>query len=606
MITIDFETYAIDGNTSFKPPIPVGVAIKKANAKGRYYGWGHPTKNNTTYEKARAELLKVWPKDILFHHSKFDVSVAIAYMDLPMPAPRKIHDTQYLLFLNDPYSQNLSLKPSAERLLDWAPEEQDALTDWIMAHTDCPSRRESGAWIAYAPGDIVGTYAIGDVDRTKALYDLLMPLIREREMEEAYQREQDLMPITYYSERKGVRVNTERLGEDLKTYEGALIKVENRLLKMLNVKELEFSKNERVADALEAAGLVKPEDWVLTPTGRRSTSKDNFPKAIKDAKLLALLRYRGAMAGCLQTFARPWHELASEDGRLHTTWNQVRTHEKDATNKDSKGSRTGRLSASKPSLMNVTNELKIVVPRGLPAPPLMRRYLLPEDGHVWLKRDFSGQEVRILAHFEDGTLMEAYVSNPNLDPHQMALEMIATLTGVAHTRKDVKITAFSIVYGSGNASLAEQLGCALHEAAGIKAGYYKALPGVKKLQKLVSGRGRAGKSIRTWGGREYYTEPPKIIRGRKMDFSYKLLNYLIQGSAADQTKQCVIDWDADRPADNVFMATVHDEINISVPADDWERSMKVLKEVMDQDLFDVPMRSEGFYGPNWFDMEACA
>ena len=53
------------------------------------------------------------------------------------------------------------------------------------------------------------------------------------------------------------------------------------------------------------------------------------------------------------------------------------------------------------------------------------------------------------------------------------------------------------------------------------------------------------------------------------------------------------------------MATVHDEINISAPIETWEHDMSVLRKYMNQDLFDAPMQSEGFYGPNWYDITEC-
>lgn len=602
MITIDFETHPIEGNTSVSPPVPVGVAIKCGSQSSKYHAWGHPTNNNTTYEKARAELARAWESDddLLFHNAKFDVSVAIAHMDLPMPHWERINDTMYLLFFNDPYSTNLSLKPNAEALLDLPPDEQEDLFRWIVNHCPVRTAKETGAWIFAAPGDLVGKYAEGDTDRTYLLYEKLWPSIESRLMVPAYRREQRIMPIAYYSEKRGVRVDVEKLATDLEKYETALLKCESMIMKKLKVKELDFGKKDELANAIEAAGFI--DQWVLTPTGRRSTAKDALERSITNPDILHLLRYRGALAGCLQTFARPWFELAQSDGRIHTSWNQVRSHASDS--KDSRGSRTGRFSASKPSLMNVTNEHTIAIPDGLPPPPLMREYLLPEEGHVWLKRDFSSQEVRILAHFEDGALMEAYRENPRLDPHQTGREKIAEITSVTYPRKDVKITGFSIIYGSGVPSLAEQLGRPREEAKAIKDAYLAAFPGIKMLQTNVSNRGRSGKSIRTWGGREYYVEPPKIINGKKMDFSYKLLNYLIQGSAADQTKQCLCDWDERRAPDDVFLATVHDELNISAPAEDWQTSMRVLQECMDQDLFDTPMRSEGFVGPNWYAVEA--
>tara|TARA_R110002020_G_scaffold58106_2_gene159508 strand:- start:10585 stop:12429 length:1845 start_codon:yes stop_codon:yes gene_type:complete len=605
--TVDFETEPFhEGfNMSLKPPKPVGVSIKRGNRPSDYYAWGHPSENNCTWEEAKKALDDIWHAPLLFHNAKFDLAVAISHMGLPMPENHTwIHDTMYLLFLNDPYSTSLGLKPSAEALLDMPPLEQQELTAWIVNNTPCPNEKHAGAYIALAPGELVGKYAKGDTDRTYALWIKLYPEMRNKEMGLAYNREQLLMPITYYSEVRGVRVDTELLQSDLDHYENTLHKSECILRKKLG-ENVNFNKGAEVADALEKARIVDPKDWLLTPTGKRSTSKESLEHAIgkNDGEVLDLLTYRSALASALQTFARPWNELASYDGRIHTTWNQVRTYDDGKT--DSRGSRTGRLSASKPSLMNVTNEIKIAVPDGLPPPPLMRKYLLPEEGHYWLKRDFSGQEIRVLAHFEQGSLMQAYTDNPNLDPHEKARQMVADITGKEFSRKDIKITAFGIIYGSGVRALSQQLGRSVQEASLIKEGFLRAMPGIKKLQRSTSDKGRSGKCILTWGGRMYYTEPSKIIRGQKMDFSYKLLNYLIQGSSADQTKECIINWNFNKPEHDTFLATVHDEINISAPIDTWKDSMRHLKCHMNMDMFDVPMRSEGFYGANWFNLSSC-
>jgi DNA polymerase I-like protein with 3'-5' exonuclease and polymerase domains len=86
--------------------------------------------------------------------------------------------------------------------------------------------------------------------------------------------------------------------------------------------------------------------------------------------------------------------------------------------------------------------------------------------------------------------------------------------------------------------------------------------------------------------------------------SYKLLNYLIQGSAADQTKQSIIDWHYDiRKPSDIFLATVHDENNIAAPLEDLAPAMYRLRTAMDMDRFDVPFRSEGFAGPNWQEIQ---
>jgi DNA polymerase I-like protein with 3'-5' exonuclease and polymerase domains len=134
------------------------------------------------------------------------------------------------------------------------------------------------------------------------------------------------------------------------------------------------------------------------------------------------------------------------------------------------------------------------------------------------------------------------------------------------------------------------------DAATTRSSYLQAMPAVGKLQRITKRRGYEGRPIRTFGGRNYLTEPPS--NGRT--YEYKLLNYLIQGSAADQTKQVLCDWYHDvRRGGEYLLTQVYDEINIS-SAD--ESSMQRLKDVMEQPLLDTPMLTEGFIGDNWGDV----
>ena len=599
MIVLDWETTGIEGNPIVNPPDPVGLAYWVPGQKPDYLAWGHPEGNNIDRAEGLAYAQKLFNsgQPQLFHNAPFDLAVADKVFGRKWRRDNwsRYHDTQYLLFLDDPYASTLSLKPSAARYLGMDPLEQDAVKEWVLRYVAEATEKEWGAYISRAPGDLVGKYAVGDVVRTKRLFDLLMPKIIEEGMEAAYNRERQLMPILYESSRKGIRVNVEKMKGDYESYIVSHKKSANHIRDILKSPSLDFSKRGDLANALDSAGYVT--DWSYTPTGRKSTSKKTLK--INDPEVANLIAYHAAMATCLGTFMGPWLNLSKHDGRLHTSWNQVRTVER-----DSRGTQTGRLSSNGPNFQNVPNEYDTLAPLGYPNLPYMRQYLLPEEGHLWLKRDFSSQEVRILAHFEDGQLCEAYRTNPDLDPHQMARDMILQMRGVDYPRKSIKITGFSIIYGSGVPGLMMQLNSDNYaETANIKAAYLDAMPGVRDLQKEISNVGRSGGSIRTWGGRRYYCEPPKIIDGRTRTFEYKLLNYLIQGSAADQTKQSIIDWEQRRSSDTVFLATVHDEINISAPKDDIERQMSILREEMNKPRMDVPFTSEGFVGPNWFDIE---
>src|SRR5210317_1199579 len=168
---IDFETFGIEDRPEY-PPEPVGVAIQTPRGKKSYLAWGHPSENNCTKGHARRQLLQIWNKPLLFHNAAFDMEVAETHLDLPIPL--KWDDTLLLAFLCDPRRISLSLKPMAEQILNMPPEEQEELKDWVINNYMKPNglRKESqwGAYIAYAPGKLVGKYAVGDVDRTAKLY----------------------------------------------------------------------------------------------------------------------------------------------------------------------------------------------------------------------------------------------------------------------------------------------------------------------------------------------------------------------------------------------------------------------------------------------------
>ena len=585
-VTVDFETEAIDGNPVHTPPIPVGVAIYVPGKEPRYLAWGHPTGNNCTREEAVQALRAVWDGPLLFHNAPFDLSVAFKHLGLPWPSnPLDVHDTMYLVFLKDPYARTFSLKPSAERYLDMPPSERDDVRDWVLAHVPGATSKSWGAHISKAPGELVGKYAIGDVVRTYQLFKKLLPEVPLA----PYQREQWLMPVMCEASRRGIHIDRERLAEDLEDFKIGRTRATNAIFSLLG-QDFNLDSDRELANVLDQVGAV--ESWVYTEKGARSVARKNLHLKPEFGELTKLLSYRGMMNTCIGTFAEPWLLLSEGDGKVHPEWNQVRG---DRNYADPNGTRTGRLSCSNPNFQNVPDASEIYVPPGYPALPKMRGYVIPPEGHLWLKRDFSAQEMRIMAHFAEGKLFEAYQKDPDVDPHEMVSGIIKELLGLEMHRKKVKITGFGIMYGRGITNLAGALEVAYEEGARMQQAYFTALPEVKTLSAAIKRRGKSGGVITTWGGREYPREPHP-----ERDLSYKLLNYLIQGSAADQTKQAIIDWHYGiRKDTDIFLSTVHDENNIAAPVDDKAGAMMRLRLAMDKDRFDVPFRSEGFAGTTW-------
>lgn len=636
-IVLDFETEPIEERPHGYPPEPVSCSLWLPEWRApRFFAWGHHTgRNNCSKTDAARHLKSAYQATseatpLLCHNAKFDLDVARDWFDLELPPWHCWHDTMFLLFLEDPHQRALGLKPSAQRLLDMPPGERDTVQEWILEHKKqleadfphlatvgaTPKERggikpsTAGAFIAYAPPEIVGPYANGDTLRTKKLFELLHHRVTaERGMKEAYDRERRFMPIILNNEHEGICTDDVALERDLKTYEAAQKTVDDWLRKTLKAPSLDFNKDRQVAEALDKAGAVT--EWNLTATGQLSVSKTNLKQRhFKDPKVGAAYSYRQRCATVLETFIRPWLHY-SHEGRMHTTWNQVRQSKSAA---DTGGTRTGRPSSDTPNFLNMPKPFKeggvseYVFPahiRGLPQLPRVRSYILPDEPGHWVgRRDFNQQELRLLAHFEDGDLLHAYLADPRLDVHEFTRASIESLIGLDVGRPVTKTLNFGYIYGQGLGSLAEKLDKAVDDVKAIRNAQMAALPGLDKLSKDIKARVKQGLPIITWGGREYFCEEPVYSEkhGRWFTFDYKLLNYLIQGSAADVTKESIIRY-MDVRKDGRFILTVYDENNISAHKKALKPEMLRLREAMMSIELDVPLMSDGEWGPSLGSLE---
>lgn len=630
--TIDFETDKIQPRPLY-PPVPVGVSIKEWGKKAVYYAWGHATDNNCTKARALAALRQVWytSDGLLFQNGRFDLDVAEVHLGLKPPTWDRVHDTLLLLFLHDPHAKELGLKPSAARILGMPAEERDAVADWLVANqpvagiritnsTSGQAKYPFGAYLAYAPGNsVVGPYANGDSIRTERLFAKLWPSIVERGMRRAYDRERQLSPILLDMERRGVRVDVERLRADVRRYTAWREKIALWLRKRLGVgPEVNLGSNDQLLAALQAKGLVDISVMGMTDGGKKGIPKVKMDKAameagVTDKLLAAVLKYDSQLQTCLKTFMEPWLATAEASGGLiYTAWHAVRSDRKG-------GARTGRF-ASSPNFQNLPKEFAAIwahqeaallkalrkgLPKcpwsDLPDLPLCRGYIIPhEKGHVLGGRDYSQQEPRILAHFEDGELLAQYLANPWIDYHDNAKEHLERLFRRPFQRRPVKNINLGIIYGEGIAALALKNGESYNDTKALKEAIYAMYPGLKTMYGDMRARAKAKTPIHTWGGREYYCEPAALINGRIVEFDYKLVNVLVQGSAADCTKEAMIRYYAIKPAHHHLILTVHDELLLSLPAAELVWGLKLLQDAMESIEFDVPMLTEGEWSAaNW-------
>ena len=414
-------------------------------------------------------------------------------------------------------------------------------------------------------------------------------------MQRAYLNELKLMPHIHAMEKRGVCVDIPALTKDVDFYFGKLEELDEQICAKVG-RTVDVDTNSALADAIEAAGLSK--GFASTSTGKRSTAKDSLIGAIADPELLGHLLVRGSIATCLRTFMHPWLLQTQQHGKLFIRWNQIRNY-------SDTGARTGRISSS-PNLQNVPvmwegllAQLAAISYAPAFALPSVRRYLIPKPGHIFIGRDYSAQEMKLLAHFTDGGLLESLKTNPGKDIHLIA----ADIAGI--TRKVAKTLGFAVLYGAGVGRIAESLNIGVSEATAIKKRYLTALPEIKLFQAGLTNIGKSGGFIETLGGRQYYVQAPALVAGVFRTFEYKLTNYKIQGSAADQTKEAMCAY-CEAPGSGELVLSVHDQLVIQAPLGDIANERARLERAVNgafQNVLKYEIRSDESMGLNFGSME---
>ena len=625
---IDFETHAIGKRPAY-PPIPVGVAIDEPGQRPVYLAVGHPTGNNATKGEMIKRLQSIWRSgaQVLGHHMKFDLDVAETHLGSTMLPWHRIEDTLLLAFLHNPHAATLALKPLAEELVGIKPTARNALQTWILENV--PEARSApktwGAYIALAPGDLVGKYAIADVTMTRRLYAVLRPLVLcDATVRVAYDRERRLIGPLLRMERRGVPLATKRLVKDMAGFKQSLDAASAWLRQRLGKPDVDLDAANDLADALESAGLIT--EWRMTapsrthPGGQRSVSGSALAESLNDAQVLGVLRYRARLTNSVRTFLTPWLAMAADspgNDRIYTSWNQVR---RTSFSGAPIGARTGRLSST-PNLQNVPvmppllSFEKKETPGSLVLPgvlmskvlelPAPRDYLEAPRGYRMNDRDYSQQELRLLGHFEAGSLAQAYMENPRLDVHERIRQQISEYLGTNITRHDAKTITFGIIYGMGVGALAIALGCSVSDSRVLQKAFMSSMPGIAALTQELNRRAAHNEYITTWGGRHYFVEPPKVVGGRLRTFAYKMLNKLIQGSAADVTKEAIIRYHDTCHEDASMIFTVHDESVTLAPTALARQDMNTLREAMESIECSIPMLTTGSTGAkSWARLKA--
>lgn len=597
MYTIDFETKKAINGSNFSP-MPVGVSIKHNNGPSKYYAWAHPTKNNYTYVETRIMLANAIKSDepILCHNAKFDLRICLEHFGLHMPEPGRIHDTMIMAYLIDAREVSLGLKDLAYKYCGMPPDAQTDLKNWLIANTDA-NESNFGEYISEAPGDLVGKYAESDTDMTYALFHTLASQVLDvprppngQSISDAYAREQRVLPIVIALEMQGINIST----SVHETREKLEAKFELLDMQLSAYSGGEKPGSKAMFNALRKKGLIDESKIQYTAKGNPRYGKEFIEDIVSDPNLASILKLRSRMQKFIGTYLKPFSESAKlYDGKFYPYYNQTRSE-------DDYGTRTGRFSSNIQQLpKNVIDgySVEIIKTEEL---PFIREFIVPSPGCTMFKRDFSGQELRVAAHYAEGSILAAYQANPRMDVHDFVDKLIIEKTGHHLSRVPVKTINFLKLYGGGPKLLAQKLSIPISQAQMFFQAYDTALPEFKNLMKDIEQLARSGKKIRTWGGRSYDVEESKDGR----EFYYKLGNVLIQGSSADMTKEAMCRYFYHPDRKGKLLMQVHDELICEAPDEYLDQEMHLLRWAMDEiPGWDVPLRSDGKFGKNLGQMQ---
>ena len=444
------------------------------------------------------------------------------------------------------------------------------------------------------PAMHVGAYAEQDAALTLKLWHHLKALVKRDEVESIFDLETELLPILIDVTLRGIRFDRSRcesLLKEMRTKETALL----RTLKEQAGRTVDIWAAASIAQAFDKLGIQYP---------RTAQGAPSFTKSFLDthehpiARMIVEARELNKTHG---TFLEPYLRHSQADGRVHTHFNQLR-------NEDG-GTVSGRLSAANPNLQQVPARHEIIG-------PMVRSLFLPEEGQLWAANDFSSQEPRLLVHY--ATLLDlpgaekmaqAYREDPDTDFHQM----VADMAGIK--RKAAKTIGLGLMYGMGKQKLANSLDLPLDEASELVDTFHQKVPFLKGTVNAVMKRiehPASGGAIRTllgrkcrfplwepveWGVNKALPREQAVIEyGQRIKRAgtYKGLNRLIQGSAADQTKAAMV---ALHKAGFKLLLQVHDEIALSV--NNREEAVEASRIMAQAVNLEVPSRVDVELGPSW-------
>jgi len=432
-------------------------------------------------------------------------------------------------------------------------------------------------------------YAAEDADVTLRLWQALKPRMPAEHVTTVYETlERPLVPVLARMEQRGISIDRHELSRLSGDFAQRAAALEDEI-KTLAGEPLNPGSPKQIGDIL--FGKMGLPGGKKTKTGAWSTSASvmeelaeqghELPQRILDWRQVSKLKstYTDALPG----YVNP------NTHRVHTSYALAATS-------------TGRLSSSEPNLQNIpirTEEGRKI-----------RRAFVADKGNKLVSADYSQIELRLLAEIADiAALKKAF--QDGLDIHAMtASEMFGVpVKGMpAEVRRRAKAINFGIIYGISAFGLANQLSIPREEAAAYIKKYFERFPGIRDYMEETKAFCRKYGYVLTLFGRKCHYPEIKAPNPSVRAFNERAaINARLQGTAADIIRRAMVRMEPalhKKKLGAQMLLQVHDELVFEVRDDEVDKTLPVIKQVMEDApmpalSLSVPLAVEASAAHNW-------
>jgi len=443
------------------------------------------------------------------------------------------------------------------------------------------------------PAMYVGEYAEKDAEITLALWQELKKEIIKQDLSNILKLELDLFPCLVTMKERGVKVDLDHAHK----IEKSLKIREDQLLKDIKT-ETGF-----VPDLWAARSIAKILDYLKLDYPRTEITKaPSFTKKYFEKQkhpVVKLIHNARVANKARTTFIQSIYRYVHK-GKIHADMNQLRS--------EYGGTVTGRFSYSHPNLQQLPA-------KGDMGNQLRSIFIPNSKDEEWGCFDYSQQEPRLVVHYatlQNLVGVDKFVTDYREDKEADFHEIVSEIAKIP--RDQAKTINLGKFYGMGKVKLADSLGVDTDRAGEIIKQYDQRVPFVKQLTYKVSDRAQERGRIRTllgrvcrfplWEPSSYGLHTPlphdqalaEHGPGIRRAFTYKALNKLIQGSAADMTKKAMVELYKN---DIIPLIQIHDELDISVPKHDKNKIKQISTIMEDCVKLEVPNKVDYEGGNNW-------